>query len=246
MLTLSEANYNASTHTITASGTTQLPVGEYEITFKGLVLKLADGVTSLQTNNTATVTGDGITDQTATSQNLVLSRYADIAKTAALITLSGTDNPATGGVPAIEDTGTASAPVLTALGQVVEYRLKVTNHASGGLVSGSVIVTDVVPDGTTLVPGSITHDESAGYARPLDAVAGEERQHFDLLSLAQFFDRVGLVAGQRADTELVDGRGAGNGSIRQRIAEELHAAIATVAGAGYLRPSVRADAVHLQ
>ena len=124
-LTLSDGNYSAATHTITASGTTPLPVGEYEITFKGLVLKLADGVTSLQTNNTVTVTGDGISSQTATSQNRVLSRYADIEKTAALITLSGTDNPATGGVPAIEDTGTASAPVLTALGQVVEYRLKV-------------------------------------------------------------------------------------------------------------------------
>lgn len=161
-LTLSDANYNATTHTISASGNTPLPVGEYEITFKGLVLKLADGGTSLQTNNTATVTGDGITDQTATSQNRVLSRYADIEKTAALITLSGTDNPATGGVPAIEDTGTASAPVLTALGQVVEYRLKVTNHASGGLVSGNVIVTDQVPDGTTLVPGSITHGGALG------------------------------------------------------------------------------------
>ena len=161
-LTLSDANYSAATHTITASGATPLPIGEYEITFKGLVLKLPEGVTSSQTNNTATVKGDGIPDQTSTSQNRVVSRYAEIAKTAALITLNGTDNPATGGVPAIEDTGAASAPVLTALGQVVEYRLKVTNHASGGLVSGNVIVTDQVPDGTTLVPGSITGGGTLG------------------------------------------------------------------------------------
>ena len=64
--------------------------------------------------------------------------------------------------PAIEDSGTASDPVLTALGQVVEYRLKVTNHASGGLVSGNVIVTDKVPDGTTLIAGSITGGGTLG------------------------------------------------------------------------------------
>ena len=161
-LTLSDANYSAATHTITVTGATPLPVGEYEITFKGLVLKLAAGETVKQADNTATMKGDGITDVTSTSQNRVLSRYAEIVKTAALVTLSGSDNPASGGVPAIEDTGTASDPVLTALGQVVEYRLKVTNHASGGLVSGAVTVTDKVPDGTTLIAGSITGGGTLG------------------------------------------------------------------------------------
>jgi len=40
-LTLSDANYHPSTHTILISGTTPLPVGEYTINFKGLALKLA-------------------------------------------------------------------------------------------------------------------------------------------------------------------------------------------------------------
>lgn len=155
-LTLSNANYNPSTHTILISGTTPLPVGEYTITYKGLALKLAEGQTQRQADNTATITGDEISTTSDTSLNRVVSRYAEIAKTAALITLSGSDNPATGGVSALEDNGTASAPVLTNLGQVVEYRLRVTNHASGGLESGVVTVTDQVPDGTTLIPGSIS------------------------------------------------------------------------------------------
>ena len=155
-LTLSDANYNPSTHTILISGTTPLPVGEYTITYKGLALKLAEGQTQRQTDNTATITGDEISTISDTSLNRVVSRYAEISKTAALITLSGSDNPATGGVPALEDNGTASTPVLTDLGQVVEYRLRVTNHASGGLESNVVTVTDQVPDGTTLIPGSIS------------------------------------------------------------------------------------------
>ena len=155
-LTLSDANYNPATHAILISGTTPLPVGEYTITYKGLALKLAAGQTQRQADNTATIKGDEISTISDTSLNRVVSRYAEISKTAALITLSGSDNPATGGVPALEDNGTASAPVLTDLGQVVEYRLGVTNHASGGLESDVVTVTDRVPDGTTLIPGSIS------------------------------------------------------------------------------------------
>lgn len=161
-LTLSDNNYNASSHTITIAGSNPLPVGEYEITFKGLVLKLAEGQTVLQANNTASIQGDGVTEETSTSQNRVVSRYAEIEKTAALITLTGSENPASGGVPAIEDAGTATDPVLTALGQVVEYRLRVRNHASGGLVSDVITVVDVVPNGTTLIAGSITAGGTLG------------------------------------------------------------------------------------
>ncbi|MEA5004677.1 MAG: hypothetical protein VB081_14410 [Christensenella sp.] len=126
--------------------TVDVPAGESVFVFRAMVDKLADGADSVEIKNTAVVKTPG-TDpyETTETSSTINTRWAELSKTAALVA---------DGSPAAEERGTADAPVLTELGQVVEYRLSVTNKGSDALTSGDIVVSDVFPAGTTYVSGS--------------------------------------------------------------------------------------------
>ena len=116
--------------------------------FKAVVEKLADGETAKLFVNSASITYDPGTGTPVTEESNVVTHetktgMSEIHKAAALVA---------GDTAASEANGTKDSPVQTDRGQTVEYRLRVTRT---GAASGDLVISDAIPEGTTLVEGSI-------------------------------------------------------------------------------------------
>ena len=116
--------------------------------FKAVVEKLADGETAKLFVNSASITYDPGTGTPVTEESNVVTHQtkagtSDIHKAAALVA---------GDTAASEANGTKDSPVRADRGQTVEYRLRVTRT---GAASGDLVISDAIPEGTTLVEGSI-------------------------------------------------------------------------------------------
>lgn len=123
--------------------------------FKVVVGKLKDGEFEKNYEN------QGILDFIDASKDSMQSNVvthktnsgkSTIHKSAAVVTLDNTGKETVGE----EQTGTKEQPVITEQGQIVEYRLRVDRTSSKENVSERLVVTDLLPEGTTFVEGSIT------------------------------------------------------------------------------------------
>ena len=85
------------------------------------------------------------------------NRWAEVAKTAALVEGIAADDPAAayGGEVAGENAGTDAVPVEAGLAQIVEYHLVVKNTGAGQ-ESGEIDVRDALPANTVYIAGSAT------------------------------------------------------------------------------------------
>jgi uncharacterized repeat protein (TIGR01451 family) len=72
--------------------------------------------------------------------------FSEIVKTAALIANNAAQAP---------NAGAAGSPVLAGRGQQVEYRLTVTRDAGAKNRSGRIVISDALPAGMALAPGSV-------------------------------------------------------------------------------------------
>jgi len=82
----------------------------------------------------------------------ILEVEVTIEKTAALVEID--ENNLETILP--EMTGSAASPVNAKRGQVVEYHILVKNQINREARSGELIITDAIPAGTSIVPGSMT------------------------------------------------------------------------------------------
>lgn len=152
------ACYDPASKTITWPSYNQDMAGSATFTFRVMVDAVTDATGYRLYSNQATATVDGGEPE---STNIVthgqIKRSAGITKTAAVIDgISSKDaDAATGGTAQTENRGTEAEPVNVELSQIVEYRLVVKNTGEG-IKSGDIIVTDKLPEGTTLVLGSMT------------------------------------------------------------------------------------------
>lgn len=141
--------------------------------FKAWVHPLATGETYRLYENKASASMDEnppIESNVITHQQL--NRWADVAKTAALVEGVTPSDPdaAYAGTVQSEERGTQAAPVSTGLAQIVEYHLVVKNTGAGQ-TSGQIEVRDVIPVETTYIPNSATMTFRST-AHPEDPVAG--------------------------------------------------------------------------
>lgn len=145
--TVTDAAYAYQTNTVTFPKV-DLVRGENLFVFQVVVDQPTDPDGEADITNFATLTAPDGTEITSNETvNTVVSRYATIAKTAALVTGTGTlETP---------DSGTVTTPVVAQTGQEVEYILTVTAGGSDQLTSGDIVVTDPLPTGTTQVDGSL-------------------------------------------------------------------------------------------
>ncbi len=139
------AAYNPQTRTV-YWGVRNVSIGKTLYEFKVVVDKLPEGVTERDFGNHGTIVVGDTELPSIQVQHKIIARNAKIEKTAALVTETGLDP---------ENRGTSTNPVPTNLSQTVEYRLKVKNTGSEGMLSDVITVDDVVPEGVTYVPGSM-------------------------------------------------------------------------------------------
>ena len=144
---LADSAYDSAWRIITWSADS-VEQGVTGFRFKAVVEKLADGETAKLFVNSASITYDPGTGTPVTEESNVVTHetktgMSEIHKAAALVT---------GDTAASEANGTKDSPVSTDRGQTVEYRLRVTRT---GAASGDLVISDAIPEGTTLVEGSI-------------------------------------------------------------------------------------------
>ena len=144
---VADSVYESSSRVITWPTQAKVDAGITGFRFKATVDKLATLGDKLYENKAVLTYDPGDGSEVDEESNTVVHKAqkgeASISKTAALIV----DN-----APVNEDRGHSTAPVATKRGQTVEYRLTVTYS---GATSGELVITDALPEGTTLVAGSI-------------------------------------------------------------------------------------------
>ncbi len=157
--TIPNTAYNSSNRTITWPSYTQTARGAATFSFTVTVDALPNGSNGvdyrLYQNQATAKRGTDRSEISETVTHQQLNRWATITKTASLIegVTSTSPDAASGGTSLAQNPGSVDSPVRTALGQVVEYYMTVSNSGANQL-SGIIDISDVVPANTTYIPGS--------------------------------------------------------------------------------------------
>ena len=148
-----DSAFNSATNTITWP-TIDVQAGITKFEFSAVIDNLPQDVYArLFTNKAVLEYTDGTKEPTESNEVTHKTNFGEssLHKTAATILVDKNGNETVD----VAGAGTATSPIVTAKGQIVEYKLTIDRTADEENRSGDIRVTDIIPDGTIFIPNSI-------------------------------------------------------------------------------------------
>ena len=153
-VSVEDSAYNIANRTITWP-TINPEAGITKFEFRVVIGKLPEGVYAKYYSNKAIMEYKDLTKEPIETNEVTHKTNTgttEIHKTASTILVDETGKETVDKVGA----GSQGAEIDVEFGQIIEYKLEVVRRADSENRSGNLIVTDVIPQGTTFIEGSIT------------------------------------------------------------------------------------------